>query len=595
MLLAHPALAAAPQLESPRKIAGGAFKTVSHSAPALADFNADGLLDLALGGGGKAGIYFNRGTTTQPRFDRLDLAFPVADDGSMLAIDYDRDGLIDLVWRSTIFLNTGTREQPAFDEDWRNGKHLIHLKWGPLPEAYTPFRRVAFTDLNRDGRIDLVLTVFKTVPLYVAYSGRWMVAYDEGRGAEGEFGKPQWLSILTTKEGEEIEFSTHGPYAAFPDLDADGRAEFVIGTYGSGVYLPEKIGDLSWRLPAQPLFKRGSMGSYTTPATGDINADGLPDFVIGGYGGAVHITLNQGTANRPLFPAPHLLPGGEFRVSRIAGFDLTDWDGDGAADLLVGEQSSNYGDGAVKLFNRLNTSKDPQFQYEGWVHAERQGVLPNSPHCYAAPQVVDIDADGDVDLLACGKPAAYKQSRVWVYFNRDGRPPVLFQHGPINQEPLVLTDRAGTPIATQQGFNARLCDVDGDDLLDLVTGGNEVMLYRNVGRRSRPVFAHGQPLPTESEAKISGLVALGDLNGDSLVDLLTSNRGGSTIRFHENIGARTSAQYSDPVPLTADGEAVNFPGGVLPGIHDVDGDGANDVVVGVVEANEFFWMRAVGE
>jgi len=592
LMVANPADTAPPRLEPPRKLSGGAFKVTGYSAPALADFNGDGLLDLALQGAGQGGIYFNRGSKERPCFDRLDVPFPVSDDGSLVALDFDGDGLTDLVWRGTVVLNSGTRTHPVLGSDWHEGEQILHLRFGPLPEGYTFHRRLGFADLNKDGRRDLILTVFKRKPLYVAHSGRWCVAFDEGGGRKGVFGKPQWLRIVTKKDGKDVEFTTHGPHITFADLDADGDPEAVIGTYTDGVLRLIQTGPLTWRLPERRLFDGARSGSFTTPAPGDLNGDGLCDFVIGSYAGALHFVLNTGTSREPKFGTPEQLPGGEFRVAALAGFDLVDYDGDRALDLLVGERSAKWTQGAVKLFRRM-VPREPQFQYVGRVNAERQGLLPNASRGYAAPQLTDIDADGDLDLLVCGSSAGRARARVYVHLSRGGRPPALYHHAPLSAEPYFLKSLAGHPIGTRKGYNARWVDLDLDGLHDLVLGGNPVRFSKNIGRPTRPELTEPQPLLAERGKAIAGCVAVGDLNGDGLPDLVTGSRSSGTPLFHENAGHAGVPIFESAVPTNAGDKEVSFQGGAFPLIVDFDGDGAKDLLLGLFQQAEIHWLRSV--
>ena len=417
------------------------------------------------------------------------------------------------------------------------------------------------------------------------------MALDEGKGHAGEFGKPVWLSILTKKGGRDVEFTSHTPCVTFADLDGNGRPDAVLGTYGRGVLGPTRTGRLSWRLSARPLVDRRGAGACSAPAAGDLNGDGLLDLVIGNYGGGARVALNKGTRKQAVFGKPRPLPGGEFRVNRLVGFDMADYDGDGVLDVLVGERNHNWSHGAVKLFKGLKRAPSPQFQYAGWVTAERLGIMAYSPWCYAAPQVVDVDADGDVDLLVCGRAAGNRRARVFVHFGRGGRPPGLFLSGPLGREPFVLRTHNGDPVTTQVRFNARWGDLDGDGLPDLVVGGRQVVFHRNVGRTTRPVFASGLPLRTRTGGALSGCVAIGDLDGDGLVDILASDPGAGTVKFHKNVGARSEPQFARAVLIRAGGRPTSFPGGAVPGIHDVDNDGADDIVVGAVKTGEFFWLR----
>ena len=585
------AAAAPPVFEAPRRISGGSFRVTAYSAPALADFNGDGLLDLALGGVGQAGVYFNRGTAQAPQFDQLDAPFGLATHGSVQAVDFNADGLKDLMVRDMDFLNTGTRTQPQFDMDGEKGQHIVRLTCGQLPQGYTCHYRAALVDLNGDGRRDLVLAVFKTKPMEESYSGRYVVAFDEGRGAQGQFGAPRWLSILTVKEGHEVEFTDHGPYIVFADLDGSGRPQPLIGSYGGGVYRLLKKGDLAWSLPDRPLVDRGGCGMYTAPAVADLNGDGLPDLVIGDMEGGVRVAWNRGTREAAAFGKSEVLPGGDFRVGAQPMFDVADFDGDGLKDVLVGERTAGYPFGAVKVFRNVGAARTPRFQFDGSVSAEGPVLITEEVWCYAAPQMADLDSDGAEDLLLVAGMDAASPARCTVYFNRGGLPPRLYRSAPLAGSPFCLTDRAGAAIEVARGFNARWVDVDGDGLADLVVGGAEVAFRKNIGRATHPVLMERRPLLSVGGAKLSGTVAVGDLNGDGLPDLVLGDPNAGSLRFCENVGPADAARFAEPLVVQAAGKPLQFGQGVFPVISDFDGDGTNDLLLALQQSTEFLWLK----
>jgi hypothetical protein len=450
---------------------------------------------------------------------------------------------------------------------------------------------MTLADLNGDGRPDLVLAVFKTQPLYEAYSGRYVVAFDEGSGGQGQFGAPRWLSVLTVKDGRETEFTDHGPYMVFADLDGSGHPQPLIGSYAAGVFRLVKKGDLAWTAGDQLLVDRAGSGMFTAPAVGDLNGDGLPDIVVGDMEGGVHVLWNRGTRTVPAFGKSELLPGGEFRVGAQPAFDVADYDGDGLKDILVGERVGGNPFGAVKVFRNIGIAKSPKFQLDGGISAEGAVLFPEGVWCYAAPQWVDLDGDGVPDLLLAAGTDASPRGRCTAYFNRGGMFPRLYRASPLAADPFSFADLNGAAIEVSKGYNARWADLDGDGLSDLVVGGAPVLFYRNIGRPTHPILAGGVPIQSVGKTPLSGLVAVGDLNGDGLPDFVLGDPNSGFLRFCENLGPAGALRFAEPIEVQAGGKPLRFNPGVFPVICDLDGDGRNELVIALQQSGEFYWLK----
>ena len=126
----------------------------SHTAPALGDLDQDGDLDLLVGEtSGTLNFFRNAGTPQAPRFERVadtSLDIDVGRRSAPALADLDGDGLLDLVVGTeadglAAFRNAGTPQQPDFARDTTLA----------LPET-PPLAVPAFVDVNGDGALDLV-------------------------------------------------------------------------------------------------------------------------------------------------------------------------------------------------------------------------------------------------------------------------------------------------------------------------------------------------------------------------------------------------------------------------------------------------------
>jgi hypothetical protein len=128
-----------------------------------ADITGDGLSDLLIGHtrGNEAPIvvYKNVGTADQPKLAKPeDLKLSSMSRPSPCVVDWDGDGTLDMVCGTEqpnlfFFKNTGTNAKPK----WANAK-AIKLTGDGIENGYR--RRIAVTDWNEDGKLDLLVGDF---------------------------------------------------------------------------------------------------------------------------------------------------------------------------------------------------------------------------------------------------------------------------------------------------------------------------------------------------------------------------------------------------------------------------------------------------
>jgi hypothetical protein len=347
------------------------------------------------------------------------------------------------------------------------------------------------------------------------------------------------------------------------------------------------IGDGVARFTSSPPSTTGS--SHTRIDVTDWNGDGRPDIVAGENYGKIFVLLNHGTATAPAFGAAEFVTdeAGRALDAGISAAPLVvDWDGDGRRDLLVGTHWNR-----VLFFRNATGGASPRFSYRGVVTIDGRPLeLPHAPvvgrpagvfarDYYPVMAMADWDGDGRADLIAGG----YVTGRIFLFRNRRGRDdgtPRLEPLGPILADGRILNvgDWAAAP---------SLADVNGDGLLDLVTGNYPMTpesadaaplrLYLNVGQPGAPEFRE-VPLPVTGRwpAGRLGSPRLADLNGDGLLDLVVSSH--ANIFLFLNIGTRTEPRFAVHGDFIRP-EQGNSPLGATQ-LIDWDGDGRVDAVSG---------------
>jgi len=249
---------------------------------------------------------------------------------------------------------------------------------------------ICTADLDGDGDLDL---------LYGGYYGTIDFMENTGTAQNPVFDSPQ-----TNPFGLTSTFLY--AFITAKDLDNDGDLDIVGGEYGGNHIYYQNIGTASAPLFSLPMTNAFGLeqGSYISmPEFADMDNDGDYDIISGEAGGLIYFQ-NQGTANIPAFGAavsnPFLLVPNPVYFSHPTMGDL---DGDGDLDMLIGETGGN-----LRYIQNLGNANAALFDMGqlnpfGIVGGAAPVIL---------PEFVDIDNDGDLDILASGY-----EGTLWFYEN----------------------------------------------------------------------------------------------------------------------------------------------------------------------------------
>jgi hypothetical protein len=163
----------------------------------------------------------------------------------------------------------------------------------------------------------------------------------------------------------------------------------------------------------------------------------------------------------------------------------------------------------------------------------------------------DLNGNGLLDIVS----ASYQDGSLSVFFNNAQSP------GSFNT-PLVLSSPGASQVA--------IADMNGDGLPDLVSADFNVSLFLQT---SPGTFAN--PITLYSGG--ANWVAVGDLNGDGIPDIALTDAVGVKLLLHT--GAAGTTTYAAPVAVFTQTVNSAFAGANLIAIADVNGDGLNDLVI----------------
>jgi hypothetical protein len=199
-------------------------------------------------------------------------------------------------------------------------------------------------DLDRDGWPDIV-------------SGSWTGELFLFRGqGPGKFGSREELK---DRNGNSLRLDSDSTAFA-ADWRRSGKLDLVVGTREGHVYLIPNEGtrkDYAFGRPYR-LVANGQeirvRGGYSHPVVADWDRDGKLDLLVGTGAGSVLWYRNISTGTEPKLEAPRTLvpespqaqdddPISTDQWGTWAKICVTDWNGDGWPDLLLGDYTRVYG------------------------------------------------------------------------------------------------------------------------------------------------------------------------------------------------------------------------------------------------------------
>lgn len=563
-------------LAGPQLFAAGA----APEGLALADIDRDGLLDVVVAASGDGNVMLLRGHSDGTL--QAAVSYPAGPHlGGLVAADLNHDGKPDIAVAGDanvyVLSNQGGTLGAATAYTVPSGAHGI-----------------VAADLDRNGGLDLAVATGQGVVLLMSQSGTFATAASASTGAvwglaTGDLDGDSKPDLVASAQGQSlllrnlgagsfdanVRVNTSGApgMPTVADVDRDGRADMVLPMPDANAVGFALNACTTAKTCGAAAFAQGVSYDYqglsaTNVATADFDGDGRID-VAGLVGNNVVILRNQ--VNGTLAAGV-----GKSMSTSPRGIAVADYNRDGWPDVAAVSQDS----GLCVLLNQGNGTLAAQVLYgtnqQPWVLASG-----------------DLDGDGAPDLIDGRRFGA----DVGLYFNHGNgsfaaRVPFFFHAsisgvatGDINGDgalDLVLTTNqlavalnlGGGTFATPTNYpvgtyplQVGVGDLDGDGSLDVVDADNADNTVTLGFSSANP---NGALRSTQAWPTGSGPVgvALGDLNGDGWIDVVTASQtaGAATVLLNQGKGVMGAPQS---LPT---GPAFDV------ALADLDGDGRLDIV-----------------
>jgi hypothetical protein len=408
----------------------------------------------------------------------------------------------------------------------RAGQHQGHEPQGEGERAHVGSTNLPI-DLDGDGDKDLLVGDVLANTLLALTNGAdldsaYMVAQDS---LFPNYDQSVDVDIFPAPFYEDVDFDGKRDLLVAPNSESLSENEHSVWYYRNTGTDIAPVFDFQ----QDDVFQADmlDLGEGAHPVPFDFDGDGLMDLLVGNYGyfvpGGVYpckiaALRNTGTANAPAFT----LVDDDYMDLSTSGIGnamhpaFGDLDGDGDKDMLIGDLQ-----GKLHYFRNDPVGTTAQFTLdEPTILAVVNGdTIQLDVGMFATPQLFDVDADGDLDLLI-----GERNGNVNYYRLLDPAPDQLWE--------LVNDSIGGFTVAEYwnvTGYSVPFMYLNHEGQRELLSGTESGWLrqYNNIDGNVDGVWnLVDSTWQDVREGKLTA-VALYDFNGDEYMDAVIGNyRGG---------------------------------------------------------------------
>ena len=436
--------------------------------------------------------------------------------------------------------------------------------------------RPQFADMDADGDLDMFIQ---------EESGRIIHFENTGTASKAEFtwrtnqygglDTGEWFRMVDLDNDGDIDVLTEERFSHIRYYRNEGTASapnFVIAV------------DTLLDATGTPIFA----DRQNIPHIVDIDCDGLLDLFIGRVTGTItrYESVGQDKDNIPRFRfvtdrwEDIEIVGENVSLHGANTMNFADVDQDGDLDLFWGD----FFEAGILLVRNQGSCGAPSFRGEpiSWPLND-----PVETSGYNAPVMIDIDGDGDLDMVFGVLGGAFNA-------NSTTRNNLYLMEQTSRRHFEMRTMRFINDLDVGSESIVKLIDLDGDGDLDMIVSNkieptnqrtSLMFVFENTGTVTSPSFVYKETMDLTNTYHHNPNLA--DLDGDGDLDMLIG-KWNKEIAYFRNDGTKNDYSWIEVDPVYV---ALTRGQNSSPALVDIDNDGDLDLFAGEASGTINFWLN----